>query len=163
VDEELLYPGIGLLEGTNLSVGRGTSTPFEVVGAPWIDEGAALVTALDRERIPGVRFEATRFTPDASTFHGDECHGVKVTIADRATFEPVRTGLALARVLAAAYPKEWHVADVGKLLQDGPLLDSLRAGAPLDDLVTQANADVAAFRSKRDKYLLYPAAPCAPR
>ncbi len=162
VDEELLYPGIGLLEGTNLSVGRGTSSPFEVVGAPWVDE-AAVVAALGHERVPGVHFEATRFTPTASTHHGQECGGVKLTITDRTAFEAVRTGLAIARVLASLYPKDWHVADVGKLLQDPALLDALRAGAPLDDLVKQADADVAGWRSKRDKYLLYPSVPCAPR
>ena len=161
VDEELLYPGIGLLEGTNLSVGRGTSTPFEIVGAPWIDE-SALVAALARERVPGVGFEATRFTPSASAYQGEECGGMKVTIADRRSFQAVRTGLAIARALASLYPKDWHVADVDSLLQDAPLLDALRAGAPLDDLVLQANADVAAWRTKRDKYLLYPSVPCAP-
>jgi uncharacterized protein YbbC (DUF1343 family) len=162
VDEELLYPGIGLLEGTNLSVGRGTATPFEVVGAPWIDE-TALVAALGHDRVPGVHFEGTRFTPDASTYRGEECHGLKVTIVDRTSFEAVRTGLAIARALAPLYPRDWHVGDVGKLLQDAPILDALRAGAPLDDLVTQANAEVPAFRAKREKYLLYPGSPCAPR
>ncbi len=161
VDEELLYPGVGLVEGTNVSVGRGTSTPFEVVGAPWIDE-AALVSALGRERITGVRIEATRFTPDASVHRGEECHGVKLTITDRLAFESVRTGLAIGRALASLYPKEWHAADVASLLQDAPLLDALRAGAPIDDLVARANADVATFRAKRDKYLLYPVTPCAP-
>jgi uncharacterized protein YbbC (DUF1343 family) len=162
VDEELLYPGVGLLEGTNLSVGRGTSTPFEVIGAPWVDS-RAVVAALGRERVPGVRFEETRFTPDASTYRGEECSGVKIAIDDRGVFEPVRTGLALARTLAALYPKEWHVGDVGKLLQDARILDSLRAGAPLDDLAAEADADVATWRAKRDKYLLYTATPCAPR
>jgi uncharacterized protein YbbC (DUF1343 family)/CubicO group peptidase (beta-lactamase class C family) len=161
VDEELLYPGVGLLEGTNLSVGRGTPTPFEVVGAPWID-AHALVSTLAHERVPGVRFEETRFTPDASAYRGEECGGVRLTITDRAQFEPVRLGLAVARVLASLYAKAWHVADVGSLLQNAPLLDALRAGAPLEDLMTQASADVAAFRAKRDKYLLYPGTPCAP-
>jgi uncharacterized protein YbbC (DUF1343 family) len=162
VDEELLYPGVGLLEGTNLSVGRGTSTPFELVGAPWIDP-KSLVAALRRERVPGVRFDETRFTPTASTYRGEDCGGVKVKITDRDAFEAVRTGLALARVLASMYAKDWHVADVGKLLQDAPLLDALRAGATLDDLVVQAGADVAGWSAKRDKYLLYPSTPCAPR
>jgi uncharacterized protein YbbC (DUF1343 family)/CubicO group peptidase (beta-lactamase class C family) len=162
VDEELLYPGIGLLEGTNLSVGRGTGTPFEVVGAPWID-AKALVAALGSERAPGVRFEEAHFTPDASTYRGEECSGVRITIDDRGVFEPVRTGLALARALVALYPKEWHVADIGKLLQDARTLDALRAGASLEDLVAAAEADVAAWRAKRDKYLLYAATPCAPR
>ncbi len=161
VDEELLYPGIGLLEGTNLSVGRGTATPFEVVGAPWID-AAALVAALGRERVPGVAFEEAHFTPDASAYKGEDCNGVKLTITDRAAFVPVRAGLAIARTLASL-AKDWHVADLASLLQDPPLLDAIRAGAPLDDLMAKANEDLAPFREKRDKYLLYPSAPCAPR
>jgi uncharacterized protein YbbC (DUF1343 family) len=88
---------------------------------------------------------------------------VKITIANRRAYEAVRTGLAIARALSSLYPKDWHTADVGKLLQDPPLLDALRAGAPLDDLMVQASADVAVWRAKRDKYLLYPSIPCAPR
>jgi uncharacterized protein YbbC (DUF1343 family) len=159
-DEELLYPGIGLLEGTNLSVGRGTQSPFEVVGAPWIDS-KALVTSLAHEGVPGVRFEATTFTPDASTFHGVECHGVKISLVDRALFEPVRVGLAIARSLAALAP-DWHAGDIGKLVQDSRVVDAVRAHATLEQIMLIADADVAAWRTKRDKYLLYPGAPCAP-
>ncbi|HEY2517558.1 MAG TPA: exo-beta-N-acetylmuramidase NamZ domain-containing protein [Polyangiaceae bacterium] len=158
VDEELLYPGVGLLEGTNLSVGRGTATPFEVVGAPWID-GATLVAALGHEKTPGVTFTPARFTPDASVFRGEECQGVHLHIVDRAAFEPVRTGLALARALAGLYP-EWHVGDVEKLLQEPRLMDALKAGASLDDLMLQADQLLPAWRAKREKYLIYPSIPC---
>jgi uncharacterized protein YbbC (DUF1343 family) len=160
-DEELLYPGVGLLEGTNLSVGRGTDSPFEVIGAPWIDANA-LVASLAREAVAGVKFEATKFTPDASTFHGVECHGLKITIVDRDAFEPVRMGLAIARSLSALHA-EWHVGDIGKLVQDARVVDAVRAHATLDAIMAVAGADMAAWRTKRDKYLLYPEVPCAPR
>lgn len=160
VTETLLYPGIGLLEGTNLSVGRGTDTPFEVVGAPWIDS-AALVAALAHEHVPGVRFDEVTFTPDASVYHGEECNGLHVTVTDRAAFSPIRTGLAIARNLAMLF-KDWHATDLASLVQDPPLQDAIRAGAPLDDLMTRASLDLAAFRDKREKYLLYPWTPCAP-
>lgn len=161
-DEELLYPGIGLLEGTNLSVGRGTASPFEVIGAPWIN-AIALVAAVTHEAVPGVSFEATTFTPDASTFRGVECHGVKISIQDRKTFAPVRTGLAIARSLAALHT-EWHVADLGKLAQDARVVEAVRTHATLDDIVAIAAEEVPTWRAKRDKYLLYPAAAaCSPK
>jgi uncharacterized protein YbbC (DUF1343 family) len=162
VEEELLYPGIGLLEGTNLSVGRGTATPFEVVGAPFIDE-KKLTEAVGRERVPGVRFEPTRFTPTSSAYKGQECGGLKIVIGDRSAYEAVRTGLAVARAITSLYPNEWHVADVGKLLQDATVEGALRAGAPLDELTSLAGVDVARWVDKRKKYLLYASVPCAPR
>jgi uncharacterized protein YbbC (DUF1343 family)/CubicO group peptidase (beta-lactamase class C family) len=91
----VLYPAIGLLEMTNVSVGRGTATPFEWLGAPWID-GPALAEALERSGLPGVRFAATHFTPADSRFAGERCSGVQITVTNRVDFEPVRTGLTIA-------------------------------------------------------------------
>jgi uncharacterized protein YbbC (DUF1343 family)/CubicO group peptidase (beta-lactamase class C family) len=161
VDEELLYPGVGLLEGTNLSVGRGTSTPFELVGAPWID-GDALADALSHEHVPGVRFQVASFTPTASTHKGAACRGVKIVITDRSPFEAVRTGLALARAIATLYPNDWHAGDLEKLVQEPRVVDAVRGGASLDAIMTLAGAGVASWRATRDKYLLYPSTPCAP-
>jgi uncharacterized protein YbbC (DUF1343 family) len=158
-DEELLYPGVGLLEGTNLSVGRGTDTPFEVIGAPFID-GDALAAALARESIPGVRFAATKFTPTANPYKGTACGGVTIAIVDRDALEPTRVGLGIARALASLYP-DWHVGDLGRLVQDAKVVDAVRAHAPLDDVMTIAADGVAAWRDKREKYLLYPSVPCA--
>jgi uncharacterized protein YbbC (DUF1343 family)/CubicO group peptidase (beta-lactamase class C family) len=159
VNEEMLYPGIGLLEGTNLSVGRGTDTPFELVGAPWID-GDALAAALAREPLAGVRFTATKFTPDASVYKGQECGGVSIAVTDRAQLEPVRIGLAIARVLAAT-SKEWHVGDLEKLVQSPAVVEAVKAGKPLAEIMAIASTDVGAWRAKREKYLLYPGVPCA--
>ena len=84
-------PGIGAIEGTNISVGRGTDTPFEQLGAPWID-GLALADALNARRIPGIRFYPVRFTPTASKYSGQECQGVFMIVTDRAALRPVRVG-----------------------------------------------------------------------
>src|SRR5438093_8140115 len=90
-----LYPGIGAIEGTNISVGRGTDTPFEQIGAPWID-GVQLAAALNDRTIPGVRFYAVRFTPASSKYAGQECQGVFIVVTDREALRPVRVGLEVA-------------------------------------------------------------------
>ncbi|MGZ7080938.1 MAG: exo-beta-N-acetylmuramidase NamZ domain-containing protein, partial [Thermoanaerobaculia bacterium] len=99
--EAALYPGIGLLENA-ISVGRGTSTPFEVVGAPYVDAGA-LARAMNSLHLPGIWFEPARFTPDASIYADEECGGVRLLVMNRKRFEPVRTGLALAMALLRMY------------------------------------------------------------
>jgi uncharacterized protein YbbC (DUF1343 family) len=156
VNEALLYPAVALLEGTNLSVGRGTDTPFEIAGAPFVD-GPALTAALSRRGLPGVTFAATTFTPTASPYKGERCAGVKLTITDRARFEPVRTGVALASDLRALHAAQWHFDDVNRLLASRAALDAIAAGKSLSDVEATWEKELAAFRIKRDKYLLYPA------
>src|SRR5205809_156332 len=92
------HGSLGLLETTNVSVGRGTDTPFELVGAPWID-GSRLAAALNATPLPGVRFVPLRFTPRASTHQDVECGGINIVITNRADFEPVTTGLEIAAQL----------------------------------------------------------------
>src|SRR6202034_4256429 len=96
--EALLYPALSLVEATNVSVGRGTPSPFEQIGAPWID-GAGLAKELTDAHLPGVRFTAPAFTPESSNYAGERCEGVRLRVDDRARFEPVKTGLAVARAL----------------------------------------------------------------
>ena len=107
VTEALLYDGVALLEGTNLSVGRGTDTPFEVVGAPWID-GAALADALNRAAVPGAAFAKASFTPASSAYHGLACSGVRITVSDRRALDPVRLGVEVALAIRRLYPTEWQ-------------------------------------------------------
>src|SRR5262249_39634948 len=85
--QALLYPGIGLLETTNVSVGRGTDTPFEVVGAPWM-EGRRLAAELNDRDLPGVRFVSVRFTPRSSVHAGKSCGGINIVIVERRRFVP---------------------------------------------------------------------------
>jgi uncharacterized protein YbbC (DUF1343 family) len=149
-----LYPGIGLLETTNLSVGRGTDTPFEVVGAPWID-GQRLAQLLNTRELAGVRFVPVRFTPSASVFKNEECGGVNVIITDRTRFRPVQSGLEIAVALRKLYPTEWKVDDYARLLAHAETLEAVkRADAP-DEIVRLWATDLNAFRRARSRVLLY--------
>ena len=160
VAEALLYPALGLLEATNLSVGRGTDTPFEHVGAPWIDADA-FTTALRAEGLDGVRIEAEVFTPASDRFAGRACNGVRLAVTDRAHFDPVRTGLALARVLRRLYRGAWELQKMDRLLGCPAATNAIDQGMTLDAIVATYQADLAAFIAKREKYLLYASGDCA--
>lgn len=151
----MLYPGIGLLETTNVSVGRGTDKPFQVIGAPWID-GRKLASALNASTLPGARFIPIRFTPSASTHAGLASGGVEIIIDDWRTFEPLRTGLAIAGMLRRLYPSDWKYAPYKLLLGHQPTLEGLERGDPLDALLNSWQADLSAFSAIRSRYLLYP-------
>lgn len=110
-----LYPGVGLIEFCQVSVGRGTDRPFELVGAPYIED-RAFAAALNAERLTGVRFIPTRFTPASYLFSGKECGGVQILVTDRASLNPVDVGLALARTLQRQHPVEWKGEHLAKLL-----------------------------------------------
>ena len=151
----ILYPGIGLLETTNMSVGRGTDTPFEVIGAPWID-GRALAGYLNGASLPGVSFDALRFTPDASKYAGEACGGVRLTITNREIFEPLRVGFEIARHLATAYADTWEVDAYLRLLGNDETLEAVRNGLSYAEILASYEDDLNAFRERRGRYLLYP-------
>jgi uncharacterized protein YbbC (DUF1343 family) len=113
--QALLYPGVGLLEFTNVSVGRGTDTPFEVVGAPFID-GRALAYVLNQKNLPGVRFVPVRFTPTTSKCANEPCGGVNLVVTDRVKLQPVRTGIEIALALRSLYLEEWQASKYLTLL-----------------------------------------------
>ncbi len=117
VTQALLYPGIGLLETTNISVGRGTDTPFEVIGAPWLDS-RLLARRLNRLDMPGVCFVPISFTPTDRIFKGGKCNGVNIIIKDRHIFDPIRTGFQIAHVLYTLYPEKWDFQAFDLLLRD---------------------------------------------
>jgi uncharacterized protein YbbC (DUF1343 family) len=151
----LLYPAIGLLESTNLSVGRGTKTPFALLGAPWID-GTALATALEAEQLPGVRFEAAAFTPKQAPYSGQACRGVRIVLRDARAFEPVRTGLVIAHALLAAYRTQWEVDKLSRLLAHAATLAALERGDDVAKLPALWQQDLARFLEQREKFLTYP-------
>ncbi len=151
-DEVLLYPALGLLEGTNVSVGRGTSSPFEQLGAPWID--AALAHDLASAQILGVAFQQTTFTPDSSIYKHETCHGVRVTVTDRKTFDPIRTGIAIALALHARYAM-WKLDDMSGILGSASTLEAIRRGDKVTDIARAWATEVDAFRTKRAAFLLY--------
>jgi len=152
--EAILYPGIGLLETTNVSVGRGTDTPFELVGAPWLD-GRKLASILNRSQLAGVRFVPVRFTPRASIHKDTECGGINIVITDRVQFEPVTTGLEIASQLLKLYPKDFAVDQFNRLLANRKVYDAFQQGVEARALRQIWQSDLASFRSVRSKYLLY--------
>ena len=150
----LLYPGIGLLETTNLSVGRGTATPFEVFGAPWLD-GELFAQNLTALGLPGVMFEAIEFTPDASKFAGVACGGIRITISDRQRFEPLTTGFAIAQQLRRDYRTTWQTGSYLRLLGNVAALKALQSGQTVAEIKDAYQAGLDNFITRRAAFLLY--------
>jgi uncharacterized protein YbbC (DUF1343 family) len=148
-----LYPGVGAIEAANLSVGRGTDSPFEVVGAPWID-GAALASALNARGIPGVRFYPLTFTPASSKHANQACEGVFIVVTDRERLRPVRVGLELASAIYARHPQQFTIEQVGRLFGADTAARIRRAEDPAAIVASWARAE-AQWRLLRAKYLLY--------
>lgn len=149
-----LYPGVGLLETTNVSVGRGTDTPFELIGAPWID-GVRLASYLNERRIAGVRFVPVRFTPRASMFQGEECGGVNVVITDRAQLRPVYVGLEIAAALRRLHPDDWQIEKYGRLLANADTLERLKRGESPELIALSWLPRLEEFRRARTRILIY--------
>jgi uncharacterized protein YbbC (DUF1343 family) len=159
-DEALLYPVLGLLEATNVSVGRGTDHPFELLGAPWIDE--ARLAALLEHAAPGLAFAPTTFVPSVAPYKGELCHGVRVTMTERGTVRPTAAALAIAQALEALFGAAWHEEKLEHMLGSPAAVSAIALGAAGSrDLATAVSSwtpALAAFRAKREKYLLYPSA-----
>ena len=152
--QALLYSGVGLLEATNLSVGRGTDLPFEVVGAPWIDP-ERLAEALNRRGLPGVRFDPIRFTPTNDVYARVLCAGVRMTITDRNTIRPVTVAMALASELRARHRAEFKPENIQNLLVNRSTMWAFLRGEPLARLLAWADADRSSFLNRRASYLMY--------
>jgi uncharacterized protein YbbC (DUF1343 family) len=152
--EALLYPGVGLLEATNLATGRGTDAPFERVGAPWIDP-VAFASALNAAAIPGVRFVPIFFTPKERQYSGRRCGGVQILVTHWEEFDPLRLGIALAVELRARYRAEWQPDRLMSLLADRDTYESILAGKPVDEVMARWNIELSEFQRVRARYLLY--------
>jgi uncharacterized protein YbbC (DUF1343 family) len=150
----ILYPGIGLLETTNLSVGRGTDTPFEMIGAPWLD-GDRPARVLNQARLPGVQFRAVAFTPDASVFRGQPCQGVTIKITNRGEFEPLRTGFEIARQLRMLYPDAWKADGYDRLLGNKQVFEAILAAKSVEEIESIYRPGLKDFRRRRAQFLLY--------
>jgi len=150
----LLYPGIGLLETTNVSVGRGTERPFEWIGAPWID-GRQLGRELARRNLPGVRFVPVRRTPASSTHKGVECGGVDIIPIDWNAVSPVELGLEVAAVLRAVYSEKWEAKSFDRLLVHKATFEGLLKGKTVADLERGWKPGLDGFRKRRAASLLY--------
>jgi uncharacterized protein YbbC (DUF1343 family)/CubicO group peptidase (beta-lactamase class C family) len=151
----VLYPGVGLLETTNVSVGRGTERPFEWVGAPWLD-GRQLAAELARQNLPGMRFVPVSRTPTYSTHKDRECGGVDLIVDDWSAVRPVAVGLAVAAALRKLYPDDWNPKNYDRLLVHKATFEGLLAGKPPAELEKAWAADLHRFRERRAAVLLYP-------
>jgi uncharacterized protein YbbC (DUF1343 family)/CubicO group peptidase (beta-lactamase class C family) len=154
MNEAALYPGIGAIEGTNVSVGRGTDTPFEQVGAPWID-GVQLADTLNARAIPGIRFYPVRFTPMSSKYANQECQGVFLIVTDRNALHPVRVGLEIAAALTVRYGSQYQIDTAARLLGSRDTLTRVKRGDDPAAVAATWNDAEARWRTLRAKYLLY--------
>ncbi len=150
----LLYPGIGLMEFTNVSVGRGTDAPFEVMGAPWIHE-RELADVVNAANPPGVRVVPLRFTPTASKFAGEQCHGLNFIITDSSQFRSFDLGLIVAHALLKLHGNQWHHEKYMTLLGNEAIYQRIFAGDKVADILKAVHDQVRQFRERRKPFLLY--------
>jgi uncharacterized protein YbbC (DUF1343 family) len=151
--QAILYPAIGLLERTNLSVGRGTDAPFERFGAPWLDP-VTFCRELNKAGLPGIRFVPHFFTPTSGPYANERCGGPWLLLEDAARFAPIRTAYTVYRTLRQLEGYDDRRFDA--LLANDQTLRDLRSDKPLDEILAAEVQALAAFRARRAQYLLYP-------
>ncbi len=149
-----LYPGIGLLEMTTVSVGRGTDTPFQIVGAPFIDD-LAFARDLNNLQLPGVQFLPLQFTPQASVHKNVECSGVQIVVTDINALRPLAVGVGMATVLQRKYGDKLQVDKMRTLLVDPATLAKIKSGESWQSIEASWQSGLDSFKSRRQKYLLY--------
>jgi uncharacterized protein YbbC (DUF1343 family)/CubicO group peptidase (beta-lactamase class C family) len=154
VTQALLYSGVGLLEATNLSVGRGTDMPFEVIGAPWI-EPRGLAELLNRQGLRGVTFEPIWFTPASDVYASTLCPGVRFVVTDREAVRPVTVAFAVARALRERHRDQFRPENIQNLLVNRSTMWAFLRGEVLERVVAWAEMDRAAFLKRRASYLMY--------
>jgi uncharacterized protein YbbC (DUF1343 family) len=154
LNQATLYPGIGAIEYSNISVGRGTDQPFEQIGAPWID-GRALAAALNDRGLSGIRFYPITFTPTSSKYAKEECQGVFMVITNRATLQPVRVGLEIAAALWKLHGDRYSMENTDRLVGSRQILERLKSGEDPSRVAAGWSVAEARWRLLRAKYLLY--------
>jgi len=152
--EAALYPGVALVEGTNVSVGRGTDTPFELLGAPWINS-RELAQYLNARQIPGVRFVPTSFTPAASNYASQTCHGVNIVLTDRDFLDSPELGIELASALAKLSPEQFHMEKMIDILANQNVYEELVHGVDPHRIALNWEDELQTFLQVRAKYLIY--------
>jgi uncharacterized protein YbbC (DUF1343 family) len=150
----ILYPGIEILQNAGVSVGRGTQTPFEEFGAPWLN-GDDVAAALNARNLPGVRFAAKPFIPIAGLYSGQRCGGVAARITDRAAVRSMRVGLEIAAILQKLYPKEFDPEKLLLLAGNSDTIQQLQSGTAPEKIVASWSDSLTAFEQVRRKYFLY--------
>lgn len=152
--EAALYPGLGMIEGSNVSVGRGTDTPFELLGAPWIVP-TALAHYLNAREISGVRFVPMSFTPTSSVYSGQKCGGVSIVVTDRDALDAPELGMEIASALHHLYPNEYKLTAIDGLMRNKASLEAIDAGEDPRRIAEDWQDEIDRFKTIRAKYLLY--------
>jgi uncharacterized protein YbbC (DUF1343 family) len=152
--EAALYPGVGILEATNVSLGRGTDTPFELVGAPWIHP-TELAAYLNARAIGGVRFVAREFTPTTDVLAQQKCGGVNIIVTDRNALDAPELGIEIAAALHALYPQQFEMKNLDNLMLNAATLQAIAAGQNPRRVWADWNEAIERFMPVRAKYLLY--------
>ncbi|AZV54482.1 DUF1343 domain-containing protein [Bacillus pumilus] len=157
VDSTFVYPATGLIEGTNVSEGRGTTKPFELIGAPYINS-SELADHLNQLKLKGVQFRPVSFTPTFSKHAGKLSHGVQLYVTDRSSFEAVKTGLSIIKAIHDLYPKDFQFLQTGsfdKLIGNGWIKEEINQGTSVKHIMKRYHHDLKSFEKKRKKYLIY--------
>ncbi len=153
-NQALLYPGVGVIEVASISVGRGTDTPFEIVGAPYIND-VELAREINRLEIRGISAEPITFTPESSKFANQQCFGVRFTITDRKNPEVLKLGVALASILHRLHPSDFGLEKVNRLLKSEDLISMIRKGHSIETLAGSWEEPLMNFAGRRAAFLLY--------
>jgi uncharacterized protein YbbC (DUF1343 family) len=154
MNQATLYPGIGAIEYSNISVGRGTDQPFEQIGAPWVN-GPQLAERLNSRRLPGIRFYPITFTPTSSRYAKEACGGVFMMVTNRAALQPVRVGVEIASALFSLYGEQYQPNNMWRLVGSEEIVARIRQGEDAASITARFSADEARWRRLRAKYLLY--------
>ena len=152
--QAILYPGVALVEGSNVSVGRGTEMPFEVIGAPWI-KPQEFTEYLNSRQVPGVEFQPATFKPDGSRHANQVCHGVRVILTDRQALDSALLGIEIISALLRLYPQDFEIDKTLSLIGSRSVLQALKEGRDPKEIPSLWQASLAQFHLLRSKYLLY--------
>jgi uncharacterized protein YbbC (DUF1343 family) len=150
----ITYPGLEILQAAGVSVGRGTETPFEQFGAPWMD-GETVAAALNAAKLPGLKFVAQPFIPVSGLYMGRRCSGVSIRIGDRSAIRAMRLGIEIAVLLKKMYPQDFAVEKMITLLGNADTVEKLKDGASSAEIVASWQSSLAEFDRIRRKYFLY--------
>jgi uncharacterized protein YbbC (DUF1343 family)/CubicO group peptidase (beta-lactamase class C family) len=154
ITEAVLYPGAAMAEGANVSVGRGTATPFELLGAPWIN-AERLSAYMKGRRIPGVDFDPVNFTPAGDRYRDQLCHGVKIVLTDRDALDSAALGIEIISALYKLYPEDFQIDNTLGLIGSRKVLKEIKDGDDPQSIIQNWQGPLAGFLSMRKRYLLY--------
>jgi uncharacterized protein YbbC (DUF1343 family) len=154
LSEAILYPGVAMVESSNVSVGRGTPTPFELLGAPWI-AGEEFASYLNNRRIKGIRFTPAEFTPGSGPFKNQLCYGIQIALLDRQVLDSPALGVEIASALCRLYPNDFEIDKTLSLIGSREVLQAIKDGKDPVAIVQDWQESLEQFCKLRSKYLLY--------